>query len=332
MIFNQTDKIKEIFKDKIVNAKKIALTTHINPDGDGLSACIAFSIVLRNVYNIDTDILINSEFPTFLNFLNYKEQNITRFNNKQYDILIILDCNERERIDSDKEIFDFSDYILAIDHHILKQHTVSDNYDYYIDENAVSTGIMLHRFLKDNLYKLSDKQKQDYANCIYTSILNDTDNFINDNTDEETYLVSAELIKYGLKPSYIVNRFLFKKSFNYLKFAGETLATLNLSKSKKIAFYYSTNDMLIKNNLDTEAYSKMMRWTKGMQDVEIQVLFQQYDENEFRVSLRSETINVAKLAQHYGGGGHHKAAGFKINGDLNTVQSEVINYIESQMI
>lgn len=330
MINKEIKIVKEYFNYIVCSSKTIAIVTHTNPDGDGLSACIALYHILNKIYKIKTEIIMDSIFPNNLKFLKPEECIINPYDeNKFFDTLIILDCNEPERLDTNKKIFSKAKNIFIIDHHIIKNETINNDYFYFIDENAVSTGIMLHRFLDNVIQGFNQNDKRLYANCIYTTILNDTNNFVNKNTNQECFTLAGELTNYGLNPAEIVYQFLLKTNLNYLKFIGQSMSTLALSTSQKIAYFYSTLTMLKENNLTTQAYSKMMKWTKGIANIEIQVSFQEYRENEFRVSLRSETKDVAKIAQKYSGGGHKEAAGFKINGTLQTVIKTVINDIES---
>ena len=332
MINNNINHIKQYFEKIISLAQTACIVTHQNPDGDGLSASIALYHILEQYFKLKVDIVIDSAFPKFLLHLTTQNLRYLQYNkSNKYDILFVLDCNEKSRIDTDSQIFNNAKHVFIVDHHVIKSDELSKEYFYYIDENAVSTGIMLHRFLKDYITELDDVYQKLYADCIYTTILNDTNNFINKNTDNETFLISAELMKYGLKPADIVYEFLLKTNISYLKFVGQSLATLCLSESKKIAYFYCTTRMLNENNLTTEAYSKMMKWTKGITDVEIQVNFQQYGENDFRVSLRSECRDMAAIAQQYGGGGHKEAAGFRIQEDLENSIIKVINHIESTL-
>jgi phosphoesterase RecJ-like protein len=86
--------------------------------------------------------------------------------------------------------------------------------------------------------------------------------------------------------------------------------------------------MLRDNEQSLEAYSKLMRWTKGAIDVEIQVLFNEYENDLYRVSLRSDIHDVQKVALHFGGGGHIKASGFLMTGKFTEIQRLVMETIQ----
>lgn len=335
MIINDLIKLELILSNQ--DNKNIAITTHINPDGDGLSAACALSLWISKCLKIKNQIIIDSGFPDFLNFLNIEDIVISKFKDYQisdnsiFDLLIVLDCHEENRIDTQMEVFDLSKSVVFIDHHEAKMESLKDDYTYYFDTKAVSAGIILNRILYKHISSISKPWIKNYADCIYTTILNDTDNFINSNSDKETFQTVADLFSLGLKPSIIANQFLHRKSIFYYRFIGQVLATIQLSNNKKIAYYYTSLKMLQDNHLTTEAYSKMMKWTKGAYDVEIQVLFQEYEENVYRVSLRTETHDVARIANYFGGGGHKKASGFKIDGQFEDIKNIVIDYIESQI-
>ena len=317
--------------------KRVAIVSHVNPDGDGLSAAIALYFCLEKIYHAVPFIIMDSEFPTFLDFLPYKQCNIMsydcyRANNKEnFDLLVVLDCHEDTRVDTNIEIFDVSENILIIDHHVKKSQLLSAEYKHqnlysHIDSDAVSTGVIINRFLYKHVKEINDSWKEDYAILIYTTILNDTDNFVNSNVDQETFLVVSDLIELGLKPHVVTNKFLFRSSIYYYKFIGEVLSTIEVRNN--IAVFYATLEMLKRNHQTLDSFAKMMRWTKGSYDVELQVLFQQYEDNLFRVSMRSEVHDVAKIAQHFDGGGHQRAAGFQIKGELSESVNTVLSYIE----
>ena len=336
MILNDYKDIDKILSD--FSGKHIAITTHENPDGDGLCACMALYLCLERIYGSTPVIVMDSEFPAALKFLNFKQCSIIKFSEfvEKYHtvpLLVVLDCHETPRVDTDKKIFEHAQNVLVIDHHIAKPETLRDDANYYFDAKASTTGVILHRFLYghivDKMPPLSRDFHKDYADFIYTTILNDTDNFINSNADIETFMTTADLMKLGLKPHLVANQFLYTKPINYFRFIGCVLSTIRVTG--KIATFYSTLQMLSDFQLTSDAYSKMLRWTKGASDVEIQVLFQEYENDLWRISFRSDIHNVSAIAQHFGGGGHFKASGCQMTGKYDEVKAKIIAYIESQI-
>jgi len=314
--------------------KNMVMVTHQNPDGDGLATALALSLCLRHIYHATSYIVMDSPFPAFLAYLGtdyYQTLTFADFKNTKLtlDLLLVIDCHETDRVDTDPKIFDLAKRVVVIDHHIAKQDSLKPNYAYYIDSKAASTGVIIDRFLHKYLTQTDYNWKTDYANCIYTTIINDTDNFLNSNSDFEAYTCSANLIKLGLQPNKVTHELIYKKPIAYFQFIGEVLSTIEIFANHKIAFFYTTLDMLKRHSQTTDAYSKLMRWLKGTYDVDIQVLMCEYGGNDYRFSLRSQDTNVQSIALHFGGGGHILASGFAIKGGFTEVKRQVLEYIES---
>jgi len=318
--------------------KHIAIVTHQTPDGDGLAATLALSLCLIHIYHAHPYIVMDSTFPSFLDYLDYSHVPIHPFSSFRdiftdfYDLLIVLDCHEESRVDTQPDIFKYAKAVLVIDHHIAKPENMNPHYLYYIDHHASTTGVIIHRWLARYFHSTDYAWKKDYADCIYTTIINDTDNFLNANTDAETFLVAADLCKLQFSPNIITNKLLYRKPISYFSFIGDVLSTIELHANHQIAFFYSTTEMLKKHDQNDEAYAKIMKWLKGTTDIAIQVFMGQYDHDFYRFSLRSERYNVATIAHHFGGGGHPEAAGFSFKGDFHTARSQSLQYIESQII
>ena len=321
-------KINDILNEQ--SSKKIVIVTHKNPDGDGLACAMAMQLCLKHIYHADSTIVMDSEFPSFLNFLITPETKIKSFRefSEKFDLLIVLDCHETDRIDTKEQIFNNANEVLVIDHHQTKSEKLINGYHYYIDADAPSTGIIINRFLFPLIIEKDYSWKKNYADCIYTTILNDTDNFINSNSDCEAYACTSELFKLGLQPHTVTNEFLYKKKISYFQFLGKVFESIELHANHKIVSFCSNLNMLSETNQTLESYSKMMRWTKGVTDVEIQVAFQEDEINHYRISLRSDIHDVSKVAIHFGGGGHTKAAGFEMKGQYSQIKKEVLDYIE----
>jgi len=329
MLYKRIDQI-EVLLQQFAH-QKIALTTHENPDGDGLSTALAIYYCLENIYQAKPQIVIDSPFPSFLDYLNHQQCCITPYNMLDpdffFDLLLVLDCHEVDRVDTQKEIFQKAIKVLFIDHHVLKHQEINALYDYYIDDNAVCTGVIINRIFQTKITKNLGSWVQDYLACIYTSIVNDTDNFVNSNSDLEAFQTVVSLMELGLIPAVIVNQFLYRKPICFYKFLGAVLSTLETNN--RVTTFYATLEMLNQNGLTTEAYSKLMKHIKGASDIDIAVLFQEYEKEFYRMSVRSDKYDVAILAQHFGGGGHNRAAGFQLCGDLKTVKKQVLEYINN---
>jgi len=161
-------------------------------------------------------------------------------------------------------------------------------------------GVIIFKLFREEIDSLPEKSRKFVSEAIYTTIINDSDNFLNANVNEDTYRVCAQLMKYDLKPGEITKKFLFTFSAAEMRFIGETLSTIETYEDDQILFMSSTLEMLRKNNLTSQATEKMTRWVKGIKKNKIVVYFQEIGVKEFRLSFRSEEIDVYEIAVYFG--------------------------------
>ncbi|MCF7858472.1 MAG: hypothetical protein K9N07_03995 [Candidatus Cloacimonetes bacterium] len=184
---------------------------------------------------------------------------------------------------------------------------------------------------QNEINQLDTKTANYIAQAVYTTILNDTDNFLNQNVDENTFYICADLMKYNIKPGKITEYFLLNKPANEIRFVGEVLSTIETYDDDQILFMYSTLEMMKRNNVSHEGTSKLTRWVKGTHNVKATVLLNQVVRNRYRISFRSNYINVNKIAVKYGGGGHEKASGCEMKGSLESLVSTLLADIREQL-
>jgi len=328
MIIEKLLEIKNILNEAVNKYSKIALLTHKNPDGDGFPACLALQEILLQ-QNIRSDVVLEEEPSEIYDFLNGYERSKVFSESMIYDLLIILDCHEVERIGICEPLIPTAKKIIAIDHHILSE--AIENAETYISTSTVSAGAIIYNLFKKEINKFEEKPANYIAQAIYTTILNDTDNFLNQNVDEETFLICSELMKYKINPGRITELFLLNKPANELRFVGDVLSTIETFDNDHILFMHSTVDMLKRNRVGHEGNSKLTRWVKGTHNVKVTVLYHQVVKNRFRISLRSNYINVNKIAVKYGGGGHIKASGCEMKGSLEELKITLLEDIREQL-
>ncbi|NQT65516.1 MAG: DHH family phosphoesterase, partial [FCB group bacterium] len=118
MIINKLSEIKKILSKAVKDYSKIAILTHKNPDGDGFPACLALQEILLQ-QNIKSDVVLEEEALEIYDFLNGYERTKVFSESMIYDLLIIMDCHEVERIGICEPLIPTAKKIIAIDHHIL---------------------------------------------------------------------------------------------------------------------------------------------------------------------------------------------------------------------
>lgn len=328
MIIKSLLNLKNELLNSISKEKSIGIVTHQNPDGDGLPACIALKILLETS-GYQSTFVLEEPAPETFSFIQASDYTRLVSDDMQFDVLLLVDCHEQKRIGKCGFLVEKAKKVITIDHH--PPGDLIKNAKSYFDVEIVCAGAIIYNLFSD-VMKQIEANKQNYlASLFYITILNDTDHFMNANVDAFTYTFCSELMQYGLKPGEITQEFLFKKKPLEMRFIGEVLATIDMCYNEKVLFMHSTIEMLERNNLTDAATSKLTRWVKGVENVKVVVYFREMEQNKYRLSLRSNFINVNKIAVKYNGGGHVKASGCEMYGALEEIKINILQDIQEQM-
>lgn len=303
--------------DLLQNMSTIILTAHVHPDGDCLGSMLALNEYLAS-RGKSVKMILDDEVPALYKFLPGHET-IGKPTTKviSADLLIVLDASDIERIGKVKEHVNAP--ILNIDHHI--SNTKFADY-WYINSKSAATGEIIFELL--NL--LNAKITPAIATCLYTAIATDCGFFRYANTSVQTMRYAADLIEFGAKPNAISEHMETKPLESILTLA-KVLETLELHHHGKIATITVSPDTL--DTLDsTEGFINYPRIIEG---VEIAIMFKVMNEGTIRISFRSKTVDVSKLALSFGGGGHARAAGCAIMGKIEDIKIKVLNSAIKQL-
>ncbi|MDU1030925.1 bifunctional oligoribonuclease/PAP phosphatase NrnA [Anaerococcus obesiensis] len=295
----------ENFKKFIDEADTIAISAHINPDGDALGSALGLRKSLE-LYGKKSDVIKISEVDDYLNFL----PQIDFYKNpskKEYDLFIIVDCSEFDRIDKAIEICKKSKKVLVIDHHEGGSIKTDLN---IIHSDSPASCELVYEIIK----RLKLPIDKEIATLLYAGLVTDTGRFLYSNISELTFYTAADLYKIGADFEMIYKNLYQNKEISKLQFENHLLNKVEFKKpyalvgvSQKIC-----KDFGVQMG-DSESVVNMLRDLKG---IEVACLVKEYGENEFKISLRSKDyLDVSKIARDNGGGGHIRASGFTINTD-----------------
>lgn len=307
------------------NEDNFLITTHMSPDGDGLGSAIALSMALQRLGK-NTVLLCKDPVPHQYKFLPWCEKFIT-FESLQSSSLnplplILIDCNDIDRITTDKsQISNFKSQISAVIDHHESERPFGDIR--WVLPDSAATGLMVYHLIKE----LGVKLTPDMAVNLYTAIAVDTGNFRYENTTSLVLRVASDLVDAGAKP-YVIYRWLFETwSEGRFNLFMQVLNTLE--KIDRIAIVKVTKRMFEDTSTSVEDTEHFVEFLKIMKDVDVSVLFREIDDTEYKISLRSRgDINVARVAEAFGGGGHKNAAGCRIKADFETAKREIIEKLK----
>ncbi len=307
--------MKSLFKSckKIIEEKeRFALTTHVNPDGDGLGSEVALAHYLKKMRK-EVSIINYSATPPNYQFLDPNRE-IIHFNPalhlekiRDAEVIFIIDTNHLDRLRSlEPFVRDSKAVKICVDHHLDKD----DFADYYlIDEPATATGEIIYHLLQ---YLNGDKIDTDIARALYTAIMTDTGSFRFPKTDPEIHRVAAHLIECGANPPEIFQEVYEKGPINTLQLLGKALANLTTTHDGKVAYMAVTREMFRETGTSEFQTDNFIDYTMRIAGVQIGLLFNELPEG-VKISFRSKgNIPVNELAKEFGGNGHLNAAGARL--------------------
>ena len=304
-------KIFEEVVRKIHESKNIVLTTHLNPDGDGIGAVIALFLGLNKyIKNNELNdksirVVIVDDIPSNLKFL-FGSELIEKYGNfsTKYstDLLIALDTGTLDRVGVIKNI---TKNIINIDHHVSNTNYGVIN---YIDSKCASTCEIIYELLEFMNVEMDTL----IGEALYTGFVNDTGNFKHSNVLPETFEKASKLIAIGVDNTKIIKEFLERKKYSALKLFGRALERANLLEDKKFIYtYISQADFkeFCGDKFDTDGIVEFILQC----DLAETSLFLREEENgSIKGSMRtkSDTLDLNNIVGAFLGGGHKKAAGF----------------------
>ena len=306
--------------DEVKGAGSIAISGHIRPDGDCVGSCMGLYLYLcKELPKTKVDVYLETPSDVFACIQGVEQiKDASSYQEEAYDVFIALDCS-KDRLGSAEVIFDNAKKKINIDHHISNIGCGDVN---YLRADASSASELV--------YELLDEEKIDIeiAKALYVGIIHDTGVFQYSNTSPATLNAAAKLITFGFNFPEIIESTFYEKTFVQNQILGRALLESILfmdgkcivaTISKKMMDFYGVNGK------DLDGIINQMRNTKG---VECAIFLYELDTLSYKVSMRSGgQVDVSKIAQMFGGGGHVRAAGCTMKG----TQHDVINNISAQI-
>ncbi len=306
--------------------QKFVLTTHVNPDGDGLGSELALAEYLLS-RGKTVSVINHSATPDFYLFLDPAGR-ILKFDEVRdslaianADVIVVMDTNHPDRLRTmERHVLDSRATKICIDHHLepadFAQH-------YIIDDDATSTGEIVYKLLVGiNGTSLS----AGIASSLFCAIMTDTGSFRYPRVDPETFRICAHLIECGADPVEIYHQVYEQWTPGRMELLGEALASLHTEHAGKLAHISITQEFLKKTGtteVDTDNFTTYPMSVKG---VVVGILFIGLA-NGVKISFRSKgDIPINELAKEFGGNGHKNAAGARLyDVTLENVREKVLN-------
>jgi phosphoesterase RecJ-like protein len=302
-------------------ARRIAVLSHVRPDGDALGSQLALGLALRQLgkevtlWNEDGMLEKYSFMPC--SELLVRPPTAP----EEFDLGVALDTAVQNRLGTAGEAVRAPRWI-NIDHHPTNPRYGDLN---YIDPTAPATGQILFEFLSSENLPIDP----DIAENLFVAISTDTGSFQYPNTTARTFEIGAELVKCGVNVGRVSQLLYESYPRRRVELLRELLGTMRFDGGGKVASFslslQTTRDLRVQPE-DNEGLIDHLRAIEG---VIVAVFFEELLDGKVRVSMRSksEAANVAAICQKFGGGGHKLAAGARVRGSLGEVGQRVMKEI-----
>ena len=299
----------------IENKNVFAITTHVKPDGDGVGSSLGLCWLLRSLGK-EAEVIVRGEVPPAYSSLpGADEIRDVKYINGKYDAVFVIECSDITRPGIDGLDDQFT---VNIDHHATSEHFGTIN---WIDSTASAVGEMIYNLCK----AIGGRITKEIAECVYMALVTDTGSFHFSNTSERTLKVASELIKAGAKPSKIGEAVYNNYPWSRIELMRQVLGTVKRDETGRIAMLRQTLAMRELADAIDGDNNGFVNIPLAAKDVKAALYMREVAPDKFRASLRSKgDIDVAKVAEKFGGGGHKNASGLSIEGNWDEKEQEIV--------
>lgn len=305
-------------------AKTILIAGHLRPDGDCVGAAAAAYLYLKKIYPEAQISAYVEKVPEVYRFLDPEHSIfVEKLPEGPVDLFLSLDSSSKDRLGEAERLFDTAGRTACIDHHVSNLGYAREN---FVEAGSSSACEVLYGLMEEELINTR------IAEAIYIGIIMDTGVFRYSNTSKKTMEIAGSLMEKGVPFWKYIDECFYQRTYTQTQLLGRTLLTSMRLMEGRVIVATVTRRMLEfygAQTEDIEGIIDQLRVTKG---VEVALLLQEIDDQQYKVSMRSNTfVDVSKIAVYFGGGGHVKAAGCTMRGSLHDVVNNITEHIEFQM-
>jgi bifunctional oligoribonuclease and PAP phosphatase NrnA len=300
----------------IERGERFLVSGHARPDGDAVGSILACGMILEQLGK-HVDMVSCDRVPIIYQGLPCSRaiRQVERVDG-DYDAVILLECDgiERSRLKGLDGRF-----IINIDHHVSGRPFGKIN---WIDTSSCAVAEMVY----DLATVAGVEITPDMATCLYTAVLTDTGSFCYSGTDAHTFELASDLVRHGANPALIAQHTYFSNPTSKMLLLGAALSSLH--REGRLAWMWVTQDDMQRTSAAEEDCEGLVNYAIGIAGVEVAVFLRELANRRVRLSLRSKgEIDVARIAERFGGGGHQHASGCTIDGPLPVAADHILEHL-----
>ena len=315
--------LDEILK-QINKAENIVILTHESPDGDAVGSSLAMKLIIEEIGK-NADVII-PEYSRLFNFLPAANEIKKDSNIEQYDLAIAVDNADLKRL-AKHEYFENAKYTIQIDHHGSNNMYADLNYVNPVSPACCEVISGMVKYYEINITK-------DIGTCLMTGIITDTGGFRHSSITPETFEFTADLIRLGVDEPDIYKRVLRTNTRANFELSKLAMDRLEILEDGKVTFTYINKKDEKEVNAEPGDHEGLVEIGRDIEGVEVSIFIRQREENEdvYKVSMRSGSyVNVSDICFVFGGGGHIRAAGATIQGNVEQVKEKIMKEVKKAL-
>lgn len=304
----------------IKNADSIIVITHIAPDGDALGSAFALGLAFESIGK-KVSVYLEEPVPRMLDFLPGKHLVVDNTDGT-WDLAVCVDTSDLNRLGKGSHIYKATLKRVVIDHHTTNDMKADG---LWIDKKAAAAGEMVYSLMKHMNIKLN----HDIAINLYTAIATDTGGFRYSNTRSETHLIAADLLTFDIPFADVAKKVFDTVSYSKMELMKKTMQNLTLHCNGKVAVSWLLNDDITTVNAQPDDFEGLVNIGRNLEGVEVSLFLREEKPNYYKGSLRAnDYVDVAEISSIFSGGGHMRAAGFSVEGNLQDNIKRIVAEIE----
>jgi phosphoesterase RecJ-like protein len=318
------------FVDLVRKHRRFLLTTHIRPDADGIGSLMALAEVLGQ-QGKEVQCVIASVWPPRYDFLDPRKQ-IQRFTagDERYagaEAAIVLDTGTWNQLG------DFGPFLakraiakVVIDHHLSQDDLGASR---FVDTSAEATG----RLVYEAITALGGSVTLSVADMLFAALTGDTGWFRHANTTPATFALAEELVASGARPTVIYELLYEQNTLPRLRLTGLVLDRLQVVENGLVAHTEIRRGDYAATGAVPQDTEEMVNYTRSIKGVEVGLFFMEQPRGGVKVSFRARAhVDVAGLAERFGGGGHRLASGAILECSLEEARARVLRALHDALV
>jgi phosphoesterase RecJ-like protein len=305
---------------ELIEAKgKFAITSHRRPDGDSLGSSLGLYWLLRAL-DKDVEVIMRDPVPhAYQQLPGATHVRVTPAVDDSYHAVFVIECSDVTRPgleELDKQ------FVVNIDHHATTALFGKIN---WLDSTASAVGEMIYNLCKATGVRVT----KEIAECVYTALITDTGSFHFSNTTERTFKVASELLRTGVKPAKAAEAVFASYPWSRIQLMGAVLSTARRDSTGRVALLRHSLEMQATAHSSDEDADGFVNYPLTVGEVAAVAMLRESESGVYRASLRSKgEVNVAKVAEKFGGGGHRNAAGCTLRGTWEEAEEKIIALLQ----